>query len=148
MSKGGGGSGIPSDYTFAIGGTGTTLHVDYDLDNIHVKELPAIEVGVTAFPEVTGNSNIFVKELPTIVSTVTTTSDVTTTSSIAITEIPPITTNLNIAVTQIPEQRVHFPAHYQLGFTLLGMEVWSLSLCGEAQVINEKYVPRRTEVCR
>jgi len=142
MAKGGGGTTIPTDYTYSIGGTGTTLHVDYDLDNIHVKELPALQVGVTAFPEVTANSNIAIKELPPVVSTVT------TTSSIAITEIPPITSNLNIAVTQIPEQRVHYPAHYQLGFSLLGMEIWSLSLCGEAQVINEKYVPRRTEVCR
>jgi hypothetical protein len=111
---------------------------------------------VTAFPEVTGNSNISVKEVPPLISTVTTISSVAITEippitsnlNVAITEIPPITTNLNIAVTQIPEQRVHFPAHYQLGFTLLGMEVWSLSLCGEAQVINEKYVPRRTEICR
>lgn len=147
MSKGGGSS-IPSDYTVAIGGTGTTLQVDYGLDDIQIKALPAFEVGVTAFPEITGNSNISVKELPPIESTVTTTSTVTTASSIAITEIPPITTNLNIAVTQIPEQRVQYPAHYQLGFSLLGMEVWSFSLCGEAQVINEKYVPRRTEVCR
>jgi len=142
MSKGGGSASIPTDYTYSIGGNGTTLHVDYDLDNIHVKELPALEVGVTQFPEITGNSNIAVKELPPIISTVV------TTSSIAITEIPPITSNLNIAITQIPEQRVHYPAHYQLGFSLLGMEVWSLSLCGEAQVINEKYVPRRTEACR
>jgi hypothetical protein len=141
MSKGGGSS-IPSDYTVSIGGSGTTLQVDYGLDDIHVKELPAFEVGVTSFPEITGNSNISVKELPDIVSTVA------TTSKIAITEIPAITTNLNIAVTQIPEQRVHYPAHYQVGFSLLGIEVWSLSLCGEAQVINEKYVPRRTEVCR
>ena len=147
MSKGGGSS-IPSDYTVEVGGSGSTIQVDYGLDNIQVKELPAFSVGVTAFPEVTGNSNISIKELPKIVSDVTTASTVTANTSIAITEIPPITTNLNIAVTQIPEQRVHYPAHYQLGFTLFGMEVWSLSLCGEAQVINENYVPRRTEVCR
>jgi len=147
MSKGGTPT-IPNDYTYSIGGTGTTLSVDYGLDNIHVKELPALEIGVTAFPEVTGNANIAIKELPPIVSTVTTLSTVTTSSSVAITEIPPITTNLNIAVTEIPEQRIHYPAHYQLGFSLLGMEIWGLSLCGEAQVINEKYVPRRTEICR
>jgi len=141
MSKGGGGINIPKDYTFAIGGTGTALTADYGLDDIRVKEVPALSVGVTQFPEVTANSNISIKEIPKLESAVS------TDSRIAITEIPPITSNVNIAITQIPEQRVHVPTHYQLGFALFGMELWSLSLCGETQVINEKYVPRRTERC-
>lgn len=135
--KGGGGSSIPSDYTFKFGGTaGPTIQVDSDLDNIHVKELPRFEIGVKEFVPVTVNSNIAVTELPTVKT------------ELAITQIPPVTSNVNIAVKEIPEQRVHIPAHYQLGFSLFGVEIWSVSLCGETQTINEKYVPRRTEDCK
>jgi len=131
MSKGGGSITIPKDYTLSVGGLATAITADYGLDDIRVKELP----------EVTGNANISIKEIPKLESSVS------TDSKIAITEIPPITSNVNIAITHIPEQRVHLPTHYQVGFALFGVELWSLSLCGETQVINEKYVPRRTERC-
>jgi len=147
MSKGGGGITIPKDYTLSIGGLSTAISADYGLDDIHIKEIPPVSFGVTQFPEVTANSNISIKEIPPLVSTVTTVSTVSTDSRIAITEIPPITSNVNVAITQIPEQRVHLPTHYQIGFALFGVELWSLSLCGETQVINEKYVPRGTERC-
>ena len=125
--KGGGGPSIPSDYTFQFGGTaGPTIQVDTGLDNIEVKSLPRFEISV--------------KELPTINASVG--------STLAITEVPPITSNVNIAVTDIPQQRVHYPAHYNMCFSLFGVEIWSVSLCGEAQAINEKYVPRRTEECK
>ena len=38
MSKGGGVN-IPSDYTIKLGSDGSTIHVDSDLDNIHLKEI-------------------------------------------------------------------------------------------------------------
>jgi len=137
--KGGGAPSIPSDYTFKFGGTaGPTIQIDSELDNIHVKELPRFEIAVTEYVPVTVNSNIAVKELPQINAK----------TELAITEIPPVTSNVNIAVKEVPEQRVHIPAHYQLGFSLFGVEIWSVSLCGETQAINEKYVPRRTEDCK
>ena len=43
MSKGGGTS-IPSDYTMKIGSDGSTIHVDTDLDNIHIKEIAPVTV--------------------------------------------------------------------------------------------------------
>jgi hypothetical protein len=132
-------------YDFQFGGDGSTIQVDTGLDDIHVKELPKFEIAVTEVPALTLNSNLAVTKLPTANANVTTNSNVTT--SIAITEIPPINSNVSIAVTEIPEQRVHVPTHYQVGFSLFGIEIWSLSLCGETQVINEKYVPRRTEIC-
>jgi hypothetical protein len=141
MSKGGGTTIPLGPYDFQIGSDGSTIQADYGLDNIVVTSLPTFEIAVNSLPKVETSSDISIKEIPTIV----TSSDVT--SSIAITEIPTITTDLNIAITQIPEQRVHLPAHFQLGFSLLGVELWNLSLCGEAQIINEKYIPRRTEAC-
>jgi len=35
----GGGVTIPKDYTIGVGGTGTTLAVDADLDDFHIKEI-------------------------------------------------------------------------------------------------------------
>lgn len=138
----GGGSSIPDSYTFKFGGTaGPTIQVDSDLDNIHVKELPRFEIAVKEFPVVTLNSNVAVTEIPPVEATVDT--------SLAITQIPPITTNVNVAVKEVPELRFHYPAHYQVCFAVFGVEIWSVSLCGETQAINEKYVPRRTEmVCK
>src|ERR1700759_2169396 len=43
MSKGGGVD-IPKDYTFKLGSDGSTIHVDSDLDNIHLKEIAPITV--------------------------------------------------------------------------------------------------------
>ncbi|MFQ5560065.1 MAG: hypothetical protein ACE5FU_05700 [Nitrospinota bacterium] len=125
---------IPSTYTIKVGGTGgNTVHVDSDLDNIHVKEIPRIEFGVKEIPRI----EFGVKEIPRI--------------ELAVTEIPKIevdtNSTINVAVKEIPDTRVHVPAHYNLGFSLFGLEVWKLSLCGESQVINEKYKPRQTEMC-
>lgn len=156
MSKGGGVNIPLGPYDFQVGGDGSIIQADYGLDSITVKSLPTFEFDVKGLPKVETSSDISVKEIPKVetssdisvkeIPTIVTNSTVT--SSVAITEIPTITTDLNIAITQIPEQRVHLPAHFQLGFSLLGVELWNLSLCGEAQVINEKYVPRRTEQCR
>jgi len=141
MSKGGGSSIPLGPYDFQIGGDGSMIQADYGLDNIVVSSLPTFEIAVNSLPQINTSSDISVIAIPKII----TSSDICT--KVAITEIPTITTDLNIAITQIPEQRVHLPAHFQLGFTLLGVELWNLSLCGEAQVINENYVPRRTEKC-
>jgi hypothetical protein len=127
-------------YTHYIGNTGgSSYRVDADLDNVHVlvdkiptvnfgeinthlKEMPRIEFGAI-------NSSVSIKELPRIDLTATTTSTV------------------NVAITQIPDVRAHLPAHYKLGIAIFGVEIVSFSLCGESQVITEKYVPRRMELC-
>ncbi|HEV3409806.1 MAG TPA: hypothetical protein VG095_05905 [Chthoniobacterales bacterium] len=124
----GGDVNIPSSYTVKVGGTGgNVIQVDSDLDNIHVKEFPEVAFRVKELPTMTLNSNVAVKELPTM--RLESRSDV------------------NIAIKEIPEQRVHLPAHYQLAFSFFGIEIWKLALCGEGQIINEKYSPRRTETC-
>ena len=140
MSKGGGVS-IPSTYSIKVGNLdgGGVLQVDSDLDNIRIKEFPALEFRVKEMPVLTANSNLAVKELPVV------------NTNIAIKELPVIRldgkTDLNIAIKEVPETRVHLPAHYQIELSLFGMEILKLGFCGESQVITEKYVPRRTEIC-
>ncbi len=111
------------------------VDVDADLDNIHtwveklpefvsrVKELPRIELADV-------NSNIRVKELPRIEIDAKTTSTV------------------NLAIKEIPDVRAHLPSHYNLGISIFGVEIVNFSLCGESQMITEKYVPKRMEICR
>jgi hypothetical protein len=121
---------IPTSYTIHVGSDGT-IQVDADLDNIRVKELPRIELG---------DINMRLKELPTI--------------NMAVKELPRIELTadtrsaINLAITEIPDIRAHLPAHFDFGMSILGIELWNLSICGEAQVITEKYVPRRVELCR
>ena len=61
----------------------------------------------------------------------------------------PITINpldLSVQITQVPSIRAHVPAHYAVGFSVLGFQVASIHLCGEAQVITEPYVPNPCEL--
>lgn len=111
------------------------LDVDAGLDNMNlsvnnlpefvsrVKELPRIELGDI-------NTNIRVKEIPRIEIDANTRS------------------TLDLSIKEIPDVRAHLPAHYNLGISIFGVEVINFSLCGESQVITEKYVPRRMELCR
>jgi hypothetical protein len=59
--------------------------------------------------------------------------------------IQPLT--LNLAIKEIPSMRTHLPADFQVGFSLLGMELFCIRLCGEAQMINEPYHPNPCERC-
>lgn len=59
--------------------------------------------------------------------------------------IDPIETR--IAITEIPSVRTHLPASYSIGLSLFGVEVASVQLCGEGQVITEPYRPNPCEVC-
>jgi hypothetical protein len=138
--KGGGSVSIPTDYTFRMGGVnGGIIQIDSDLDNIHIKELPELAIRLKEMPVMTINSNVAVKELPPI------------NSNIAIKELPVIRlegkTDLNISIKEVPETRMHLPAHYHVELSLFGFEVLKVGFCGESQVINEKYVPRQAEVC-
>jgi hypothetical protein len=120
---------IPSEYTIHIGSDGT-IQVDADLDNIRVKELPRLELG---------DINVRWKELPVV--------------NLAVKELPRIeltadtTSTVNLAIKEIPDVRAHLPAHFDFGVSVLGFELLTFSICGEAQVITEKYVPRRMELC-
>ena len=55
--------------------------------------------------------------------------------------------DLNLSIKEIPRIRGHLPADFSVGLSILGMELLSLRLCGEAQIITEPYVPNPCETC-
>ena len=103
------------------------------LDNIHIKEAPTdytINHG--------GLDNIIIK-LPII--KLESDSKLTSTSKVELTS-----TN-NIHIKEIPEVRAHLPMHFNFGVKFFGLELLVFSLCGELQLITEKYIPNRWERC-
>ena len=55
--------------------------------------------------------------------------------------------DVNVRLKEIPSIRTHIPAAFTVGFSVLGLQVASIRLCGEAQVITEPYVPNPCEPC-
>ena len=122
---------------YRVGNLGGDYGVDLDagLDNVNisvnnlpefvsrVKELPRLEIGEI-------NTNLRVKEIPRIEIDANTAS------------------TLDLSIKEIPDVRAHLPAYSHPGISIFGVEVINFSLCGESQVITEKYVPRRMELCR
>jgi hypothetical protein len=97
------------------------VHVDSNGNTIHV-DADLDNIKITGLPKIELadiNVNVRVKEMARI----------------------------DIAIKEIPDTRVHVPANYNLGLSVLGVCLVNLSLCGEAQIITEKYVPRRMELC-
>jgi hypothetical protein len=149
---------VSTDVSFSFGGDGSTISVDTDLDNIRVKELPRLELAITEYPKLEAEAALSIKELPRIEAeaslAIKELPRIEGDASLSIKELPRIEldanskvdANLNIAIKELPDTRVHLPAHYQMGFSLFGYEIWKLSLCGETQMINEKYVPRAAEL--
>jgi len=128
MGKGGGGVSIPSNYSVRLGGlNGGIVQIDSDLDNIQINKIAPLELRVKEIPVLTINSNVAVTQLPVIRSEGK--------------------TDVNFSLKEVPEMRIHLPAHYQVELSLFGFEILKLGFCGESQVINEKYVPRQAEVC-
>jgi len=62
----------------------------------------------------------------------------------------PVTINpvdVSLRLKELPSQRVHLPANFCVGLSVLGVELLAVRLCGEAQMINEPYEPNPCEVC-
>jgi hypothetical protein len=62
----------------------------------------------------------------------------------------PLTLNpldVSVRVKEAPSIRAHVPANFTVGFSVLGLQLACIRLCGEAQVITEPYVPNPCEVC-
>lgn len=60
-------------------------------------------------------------------------------------ELAPI--ELGIRIKELPSMRVSLPADYRVCVGVLGLELLSVRLCGQAQVITEPYVANPCE-CR
>jgi hypothetical protein len=55
--------------------------------------------------------------------------------------------DVGIRIEKIPDTRVHLPADFRVGFSLFGVELACVRLCGEAMAITEPFVPNPCERC-
>jgi hypothetical protein len=53
--------------------------------------------------------------------------------------------DMSFRLKEIPSVRAHFPVDYGVCVALFGVELLSVRLCGQAQVITEPYVPNPCE---
>jgi hypothetical protein len=123
---------IPKDYTMKIGGDGTTIQVDSDLDNIHIKEIPALTV----------NSNLAVTQ-PIVTKSDSTAgvdlkiepvkADVTTNSTV---DLKPVAMDScqTIKLAPLPPIRVEQPYSQHFGITFMGMELWGITVSGKSEM--------------
>jgi len=51
-----------------------------------------------------------------------------------------------LRIERLPDVRAHLPADFTVGLAVLGLELLSVRMCGEAQLITEPYVPGPCEV--
>ena len=54
---------------------------------------------------------------------------------------------VEIRLTELPSIRGHLPADFSVGLSVMGIDLLSLRLCGEAQIITEPYHPNPCEGC-
>jgi len=55
--------------------------------------------------------------------------------------------DVKLSLKEFPSIRGHLPADFSVGLSILGIELLSLRLCGEAQIITEPYVANPCEDC-
>lgn len=130
------GPSIPSSYTINSA-SNINGSLDVGLDDIQIKQLPAIVLNSTSTLKST--SELTSKSELTSNSTVDLGLD-----DIRVKELPPIDLRLQ---TSMKPTRIHFPLNITLAICGMGNELLSFSVCGESMVVVEDYVPRRTEEC-
>jgi len=54
---------------------------------------------------------------------------------------------LSLRIREFPSLRVHLPADFKVGLALLGFEMLTVRLCGQAMAITEPYAPNPCELC-
>lgn len=139
MSKGG--SSIPSDYTIKLGSDGSTIHVDTDLDNIHIKEIAPITVNsnvAVTKPIVTDStsktdSNLDLKVEPLDLKIEPLKIDSDSKSEI---DIKPLVVDscTTLKLAPLPPIRMEQPYSQHYGVTFMGMELWGLNISGKSEM--------------
>jgi hypothetical protein len=54
---------------------------------------------------------------------------------------------LGVSIKEIPSIRGHLPADFTVGFSMMGIELFAIRLCGEAQMITEPFHANPCEHC-
>lgn len=116
--------------------------------DIHVKSMPTVnvEADVNDLPpvDVASLPDMTISEIGTIGEMgPLTLAGIPNSYTVAISSLP----DLNLRIREIPKIRAHIPANFRLGFSVLGVELAALNLCGEAQIITEPYLPNPCEDC-
>ncbi len=113
--------------------------------DVDVNDLPVVDVDVNNLPlvdvDVTDLPDLKITEIGSVGPV--TLSGIPSDYTVAITSLP----DLNLRIKEIPSVRAHVPADIRVGLSVLGVELLSLRLCGEAQVITEPYKPTPCERC-
>jgi hypothetical protein len=55
--------------------------------------------------------------------------------------------DVSVRLKEIPSIRTHLPADFTVGFSVLGLQLFCVRLCGEAQAIMEPFHPNPCEMC-
>ena len=111
--------------------------------NVDVDDLPPVEVNVIDLVpvDVASLPDLKISEIGPMGPL--TLAGIPDSFTVAISTLP----DLNLRIKEIPSIRAHVPANFRLGFSVLGLELAALNLCGEAQIITEPYVPNPCERC-
>ncbi len=134
MSKGGGVN-IPNPWTIKLGSDGSTIHVDSDLDNIHVKEIAPVTI----------NSNLAVTQ--PIVTESTSKSDSTagvdlkieplkvSSDSTSEIDVKPLAIDScqTLKLAPLPPIKMEQPYSQHFGITFMGMELWGFNMSGKSE---------------
>lgn len=120
----------------------TNVRVLNEVD-VDVNDLPTVDVDVQSIAPVDVSSlpDLRITEIGPVGPV--TLAGIPDHYTVAISSLP----DLNLRIKEIPSVRAHVPANFTLGLTVLGVNLATLHLCGEAQVITEPYVPNPCERC-
>ena len=146
MSKGGTPS-IPNPWTIKLGSDGSTVHIDTDLDNIHIAEIAPINV----------NSTLAVTEPIVTQSTSTSNTDSKvdlkveplsiTSDSNSVVDLKPVAVDScqTIKIAPLPPIRMEQPYSQHFGFTFMGMELFGFTTSGRYEtLLNDPVKPVHT----
>jgi hypothetical protein len=160
MSKGGGVS-IPNPWTIKVGSDGSTIHVDSDLDNIHLKEIAPVtvnsNVAVTQPIVSDATSKVDLKVEPLNVDLKVEPLKVSSDSTSAI-DVKPLAIDScqTLKLAPLPPIKMEQPYSQHFGITFMGMELWGLNISGRSETLLHSppkprhynmHAPERCDCC-
>ena len=145
MSKGGGGGSIPNPWTILLGSNGSTISIDSDLDNIHIKEIAPVTVNSniavtkpivtdsTSKSDSTAKVDLTVQPLKVDLLVEPLKVDSNSTSAI---DLKPVAVDScqTIKLAPLPPIRVEQPYSQHFGITFMGVELWGFNMSGKSEM--------------